>query len=79
MANEYVMWCIIWFCVLNDISPIRLISPIGTKTTIPLQIIEAGLFIIQCGLLKRGSKKRISSFSTQHLAFFRDPSSCGCP
>lgn len=46
MANENVMWCIIWFCVLNDISPIRLISPIGTKTTIPLQIIRAGLFMI---------------------------------
>lgn len=46
MANEYVMWRIIWFCVLNDISLIRLISPIGTKTTIPLQIIEAGLFMI---------------------------------
>ena len=30
----------------NDISPIRLINPIGTKTTIPLQIIEAGLFMI---------------------------------
>ena len=55
------------------------ISPIGNKTTIPLQIIEAGLFIIQCGLLKRESKKRISSFSTQHLAFFRAPSSCECP
>lgn len=69
MANEYVMWSIIWFCFFYDISPIRLISPIGKKTTIPLQIIEAGLFIIQCGLLKRESKKRISSFSTQHLAF----------
>ena len=46
--------------VFYDISPIRLISPIGNKTTIPLQIIGAGLFIIQCGLLKRESKKRIS-------------------
>ena len=55
--------------VFYDISPISLICPIGNKTTIPLQIIRAGLFIIQCGLLKRESKKRISLFSTQHLAF----------
>ena len=36
--------------VFYDIS---LIYPIGNKTTIPLQIIRAGLFIIQCGLFKR--------------------------
>ena len=46
--------------VFYDISPISLISPIGNKITIPLQIIGVGLFIIQCGLLKRESKKIIS-------------------
>ena len=62
MANENVMWSIIWFCFFNDISLIRpislighisLISPISYKRTIPLQIIGTGLFIIQCGLLNR--------------------------
>ena len=45
MVNENVMWRIIWFC-FYDISPICLISPIDNKTTIPLQIIRAGLIMI---------------------------------
>jgi len=32
--------------VFYDISPISLINPIDNKTTIPLQIIRAGLFMI---------------------------------
>ncbi len=34
------------------------ISSISYKTTIPLQIIGAGLFMILCGLLSDGKQKR---------------------
>ena len=36
MANENVMWRIIWFCVSNDgalLRSMRLIDPIGDKRT----------------------------------------------
>ena len=42
-------------CLICPISPISLIS---YKTTIPLQIIGAGLFMILCGLLSDGKQKR---------------------
>jgi len=40
------MWRIIWFCFFYDINPIRLISSIDNKTTIPLKLLRAGLFMI---------------------------------
>lgn len=46
MANENVMWRIIWFCVFMILVLLGLISPIDNKTTIPLQIIRAGLIMI---------------------------------
>lgn len=41
------MLCSVLFgSVFYDISPIRLISSIDNKTTIPLQLLRAGLFMI---------------------------------
>ena len=64
--------------VFYDISPISLISPIDNKTTIPLQIIRAGLFMIYRFVEMMMSEMACSLLSI-NLSYSLEPIFLRCP